>query len=281
MKNPKLLPSLSVASLLILSLNANAAVLVYEGFNYTPVTGIPTGTLNGGTGFSGAWNSAGNALVNASITTLSLAPANPSGLTTSGNSFSNNNGGNNGGGTSFLDRTFASPIGGVADSEIWYSFVVAAGNTVASNKSLFTLRNGGTNVLNMGDVGDNAPGTPANYGFNWNGGTFQDSGLAVTTASTFLVAKIAQGSLPGTTSVTMWIDPADVSSEAALDFPWASATGLTNFSFTSVQIASRNGALDEFRLGTTLADVAPIPEPATMTLFVVAAVGFTGLRRRR
>ena len=105
MENTRLLPSLSAASLLILSLNSYATVLVYEGFNYTASIGIPTGTLNGGIGFGGAWNSAGNALVNASITLSSLAPANLSGLVTSGN-FLNNHGGNNGGGTSFLDRNF-------------------------------------------------------------------------------------------------------------------------------------------------------------------------------
>ena len=48
MENTRLLPSLSAASLLILSLNSNATVLVYEDFNYTASTGIPTGTLNGG-----------------------------------------------------------------------------------------------------------------------------------------------------------------------------------------------------------------------------------------
>ena len=280
MENTRLLSSLSAASLLILSLISNVTVLVYQVFNYTASIGIPTGTLNGGIGFGGAWNSAGNALVNASITLSSLAPADPPGLVTSGNFFSNNNGGNNGGGTSFLDRNFTTPVGGVAQSEVWYSFIVAPANIVAGNKSIFTLRNGGSNILNMGDVGDNAPLTPSNFGFNWNGGAFVDSGLLMTTASTFVVAKIAQGLGLDSTSVTMWINPADVSSEVALDFPSASAIGLANFSFTNVQIASRNGALDEFRLGTTLADVAPVPEPATMALVMVAALGFTGLRRR-
>ena len=281
MKNSPFLRSLSVASLWILAPISQAAVLVYEGFNYGTRTGIPTATLNGGSGFSGAWNSAGNAVTNASIVAGSLTPANPSGLATSGNSFSNNNGGNNGGGTSFLDRNFTTPVGGVAQSEVWYSFIVAPANTVAGNKSIFTLRNGGSNILNMGDVGDNAPLTPSNFGFNWNGGTFVDSGIPMTTANTFIVAKIAQGLGLNSTSVAMWIDPVDVSSEAAMgEFPSASAIGLANFSFTNVQIASRNGALDEFSLGTTLADVALVPEPATMALVMVAALGFTGLRRR-
>ena len=284
MKIPPFLGAVALASVLTLTAQtSHAALLVYEGFNYAPVSGIATGTYNGGLGFFGAWNSAGNALTaSAKFVSGSLTPAAPATLVTTGNSFLNNNGGDNGGGTSFMERNFTTAVSGVANTTIWHSFVVSPTNNVNTNKNMFVLRSGGTNILVMGDVGDNVPGNPANLGFNWNAGLFQDTGITMPTSPTLILAKISQGATTFSTNISMWVNPSNVSSEAALLTPNASLLGQANFSLTNVQLTSRNGGLDEFRIGDTLADVTPVPEPTTVISgMAIALVGLATMFRRR
>ena len=80
----------------------------------------------------------------------------------------------------------------------------------------------------------------------------------------------------------MWVNPSNVSSEAALLAPNASLLSQANFSLTNVQLTSRNGGLDEFRIGDTLADVTPVPEPTTVVSgMAIALVGLATMFRRR
>jgi len=59
------------------------------------------------------------------------------------------------------------------------------------------------------------------------------------------------------------------------------AQGPGNFSFDRLQFEGLGDAqFDEFRVGTTFADVASVPEPASLGLLAVGGVALLARRRR-
>lgn len=81
------------------------------------------------------------------------------------------------------------------------------------------------------------------------------------------------------------LDPADFDA-AATGYGEISASSLENIDYLSLKFGGYtangqgdNSMIDEIRIGTTLADVIPVPEPVTLT--VLAIGGLALLRRRR
>ena len=97
----------------------------------------------------------------------------------------------------------------------------------------------------------------------------------------------------GNDAVSVYLDPMGMTEPAvpsakitAADFAGGSLNFLadrispvTEFSFTGAEVAAK---YDDMRVGTEFADVAcmPAPEPATIGMFVVGAIGLMMLRKR-
>ena len=249
---------------------APAAVLVSDSFDYAE--GSVTGQ-NGGTGATGAYNGAGN------ITSPGLTYDN---LQSSGNKFTTavppaNAGAfrpinpiNTDTGTLFVG--FLSSVPGTIPNYGGISFFTAAtpGQTGGSEE-LFLGKPSGTNSWGFdvsGVTGDDTVGTgrtnvtasatPALlvYRLNFTG--------AGDTIDVFVNPTPGQP-LPGTPNGTFAI-PED-------SFP-------DTFNNIRLQSGDQPINFDEFRIGTTYADVTPVPEPATAGLLAVGALALLARCRR-
>jgi len=87
--------------------------------------------------------------------------------------------------------------------------------------------------------------------------------------------------------VDIWVDPSS-SDYAAVSAPTptggTSGTGNSALQYFAINSPSGTGPsafLDEVRVGTTWADVTPVPEPATLTLVGLALIGGAVIARRR
>ncbi|HEX2473999.1 MAG TPA: PEP-CTERM sorting domain-containing protein [Lacipirellulaceae bacterium] len=101
----------------------------------------------------------------------------------------------------------------------------------------------------------------------------------------------------GNENITIWVDPTNVTTEAAAGAPYLTTSNFELVSFDSIRLFSGNNAAavdgmpakpavsadyDEIRIGDSWADVTTIvPEPATLLLTIVSLVGLRGLRRSR
>ena len=115
---------------------------------------------------------------------------------------------------------------------------------------------------------------------------------------THLIVGRVDWNATGNETVTMWVDPLDVTSEAAAGVPYIISSAFELTSINSIRLFSGNQAAavntdpikpavsadyDEIRIGGTwdaaIKTVAPVPEPATM-LFAIFGLAALGLRRR-
>ena len=155
---------------------------------------------------------------------------------------------------------------------------------------------GGNDVQGL-KIGVNGDGSEMDlvYRHRTGGSTMTTSTLldGLTAGETHLVvlramvnSDLGGGGVNGNDNVSIWVDPADVSSESALgtsiDFEDFSLFSNDAFDFLALDGSNITGAgvrFDELFLGRTLADVATaapaaVPEPST---FALAAVGLLGL----
>lgn len=97
----------------------------------------------------------------------------------------------------------------------------------------------------------------------------------------FLVAKFDVTA----TTLDFWFNPTPGGTLGAATVSLTSAqlpTAGLGFSYIALLGGNSGGATyDEIRLGTTYADVAPIPEPSTLALALLGGLGAMGMIRRR
>jgi MYXO-CTERM domain-containing protein len=302
-----LLPFLSLGCL---ATSTPAALLVYEGFDYT----IGEDTLlaaNGGTGFGGGYTANGAATTHGDITapTLSYTDSGGRALNTSGNQV-------------LMDTTvnFRSMTGlnaGATAGLTTLYFSLLGQQTVGTGRATNFAFFGGTGSLVTGEIFSLGHGTginkdgasqPIAADYQWgvftngngaNGDTTDPtpySNVSMLTAPAFAVLRVdLNGGANGTDDrFRLYVNPSLDAEPAVADVEilngrnvlaaFSDIQSIRPFSATgnAAYPAGSEATYDELRIGTTWADVTPftvVPEPGSAGLAALAALGL--LRRRR
>jgi hypothetical protein len=277
MKKPSYFIPMAAFVCCVLSGSAQAALIAYEGFDYTASTSLASAA--GGTGFTaGSWGT-GPSFPNGGSWTvgtvgLTYGALQTSGLTATGL-----------GGATAIGRNLAASSGGPASS-VWISFLVS---NMGNNLTGISLFDGNTEGTFSGRIGSlqttfyGGAGNPV--------ATQQTFGTGTNDLNThmYVINFDATGANP---VINAWIDP-DFSSlgvgsspTGGLSTSITSAQGAQIYDFNAVRlglfsgVGSQTGNFDEIRVGQTWADVSPvaIPEPSAALL---GGVGILALLRRR
>ena len=268
---------LAALALLGASVTSNhAALLLYDGFeSYT--TGLGINTQNGGTASGGAtWSAWSTA--SAGQTTQAVS------LSYSGGSVSV------GGGTKVLQSNAGSltwltlrnyTIPAVADgSSVYVSYLMQAvsgfsGADTFTQVGIYPSTSWGT--VTQLTAGSTDVGVRAGSG-SFVGGPSTES---LTNGTTYFVVQ--QYTISGAnTTVSTWLNPTSLTLGTAT----ASGTAATGaMTFTSLRFRGATGIgtylYDEVRIGTSVADVVPVPEPQVFALLAIAGLFSMRCFRRR
>jgi hypothetical protein len=291
---PKLLTAVVACSLTVAtSVTLHAALLVYEPFDYTE--GSLAGQ-NGGIGWGSAWQAgAGGGVVPGSLSYGTLQ--------TTGNSVVVN------ATSGALGSTFRTLSTAYGAGTYYVSFIgqrLSPHATLDENTiraSGFQLHAGtGTSADERIGAGKVTTASP-NQTYNWSmfsdgSANFVENTTTPITDLAFIVwelevADSTDGEGPGVSAdiARMWVNPALGGSLGTPDVE-LNQTDANNhdYLFQKVRLFAGNAnsagpyasfAIDEIRIGETLADVTPvIPEPGTMLLAVLAMAGISAVRIR-
>ncbi len=267
--------AIAIGATLLASFTNFGQAALYDGFSGT--AGNLAGQA-GGTGWGGAlWynNFGGSQPVQVSSGSMTF-----SGLTGySGASASGNRATTQGSGTGAYRYLNQGTLGSDSTT-VWISFLIqrTAGSsdgygglslyTEATDEHFFIGQRSGQNVLG--------------FQRNGTGGSGANTSTSADTKS-FLVVRIDFTS--SGENAWLWVNP-DPSSTPGTGSAAASLTAVPNFTFNTIRLQSGGNSspdfdFDEFRFGTTFADVNPVPEPVNIALGVFGAAVFCSLGFRR
>jgi|GEM_PF-1647925 len=303
MKAPHRSFPIGFAAFLISLLPAQGALLVYEGFNYAQADNTSIdGTATNATGLSGnyAVSNSGAAVSNYRTSGLSF-----------GSSFFASSGGAlnqraNNGGTSYAGATLNTAS---VSGDLWGSYLFNY-DAVTSSQTTGQVRLNESATANSSTdwfgVSSDITTTTRRPAITYDGSTTEQASATYTAGTTYLLlskytnvgASLSAGT-PGEASLWLFSQSnyedwaADGGTEAGLDtFADATATAIATSgtfdfnqslqsAFYSAGSTSSSAYTDEIRYGTTLGDVAAIPEPATvLMLFTGMALLVVGRRWR-
>lgn len=286
--------------------SADAALVVEESFDYTE--GVNVVGLNGGTGFGGAWT--GITAGGAGSANVNVGPGMTfTNLLTAGGSLERQDRAGRGTVSRVISGASQAALTGDG-STIWFSVLMDPtinsgsnggqfGNTYATltfgNEELTDSSTGGqlgagTDIANSGNAfGVGFFGGPTSFadggiqGISFTGGVIdQDDGAtnSVITGDTLslIVGRIDWAANGSDDTLTLYnvLDPA-----AALPAAFATKTiDVDQSDFDVISIADgQTSGFDEIRIGMSLADVTPVPEPGSLAL--IGLGGLAMLRRRK
>lgn len=257
-------PVCLVALLFGAALPSEATVIVSDDFNYS--NGTPLNGLNGGTGWSSSWTvSAGSA--STTIQNSQLQVGNGAAISNGDNlifrSFSAYNG----------DTLYATvTLDAAAGFETGDFFMMWLDTAATGNHA---------NVPNMGfDSAGNVVGRLSSSR-SVNGG-------AVTQGTSYNLVISLSKSTPGASSnydtLSVWKDPAfgDLGTPLGTVTLDIGRSSISTIGFRSVNNEAGNIYLvDNLILGTTWADVVPVPEPSTLAFAFLGTAFLLGGRRAK
>ena len=255
----------AAAILFVTSAQSSAALLAYEGFDYT--AGTDVNASNGGTGWTTAWNNDAAGRWDNTSGSLSYGS-----LPTSGGKASLINSS-----SPEIQRTFSNaPTTGT----LWISWLHDSTSVDSFNQ--LRLHQGDANTNRVATIGAHAV-TPASQTWTLYNGSFGspvNSGIAMT-GTQFVVLGIDLA----TDTFSLYINPALGATAPAT----ASATATFANAFTIDTLryvihspaATGDPSIDEIRIGTSYADVAAVPEPSVFGLLGLSTAGLALIRRRQ
>lgn len=265
----------AAAAMVLAVATAEAALIFYEPFSYSE------GSLNGqngGTGFSGAWTSSGT------TSTVVASPGLTYGLlTTTGNRVA-------GIGSMSMKRSFSSAGLTGNGSTLYFSILFSATDTTAGGAtaipSFFSDSTGpygqfsgfsvsydiqsSTQLYMDARIGGSVLASTVIPGANYYGGV-----------TDMVLGRITFSDTPNQDRLEVWRNPALGGDPGTPLFnvtgQWTDPGANNSFYMNKYDPPDRN--IDEIRLGTTLVDVTPVPEPAACALAIVTAGLAAGVRQ--
>jgi hypothetical protein len=255
-----------------------AQSVAYEGFNYSVGSGL--NAQSGGAGWGNAWNT------NAStFTVASGSVSNPQNtLATSGNRLDLAPTGS----FTTAGRSLSTDLTGVNGGSVWLSFTITRTSTVSGGYGGIVIGNDAGSSATTGRLFVGNPGSFDNWSLERaGGGVVSNSNFTVTQNPTALLVVNIQFNPNGAETILLYVNRTPGGS--APGTPDASLTNLdinptpANPSVTDLGVwyQSSGYQIDEIRVGTSYADVTPVPEPALVLAVAAGGVGlFTALRRR-
>jgi len=263
----------------VASTPAHAVLLAYDGFNYT--VGAQLQGLNGGSGWSGAWQA-------------NVAPTN-SGSVVSGLSYTDTDGRQlqvSGGAAATDANVFFSQLTrattesfGAGGTTTWVSFLVRnASFTTGLGYAAATLGQGYTfgSPAMVGGLVTSLSGTVGFVAPFYGSGGPQTLATVAANAVTLVALRFDFAAASGNDALSLWLNPKLTGSAGVPD---ASAS-LANYAsiisgLTLVHGDNRTFTYDEIRIGQSFADVTPVPEPQTWVLLAGGALALAAVARRR
>jgi len=258
-----------LAGILTASTAAKAALIAYDGFE--TATGGLSGQA-GGTGWSGT-QSSWAAVSGINVVANPLSYSNGSVVVNGGSNVAEITGAVDS--TSAASRSFDAQFG-----TVYFSFLFRSNaGTVDGNDFVHFMMNNdsvNTNSAGIGKITTSSTFFGARIG-GGNGGDTTDSAATFAAATTyFLVGKVSKTSGGNFNRVELFVNPSsdiEPGSPSVTDNGDSLNTSIPFFSLRTTNLdADDRYQFDELRVGTTFADVVPIPEPSTWMLLILGGL---------
>lgn len=282
MKKLILLPAIGAAA--ILTQTSEASLLFSDGFNYTPGDDLGAGST------TPTWTATATPTSNMAIGSQDL--------TYSG---APDPGGNSlilDGGAAAGVPAYAALSSSITSGSVYYSFlidctsVVQTSGAVSYLTSLTPSEHPGANGTSTDALAVYAKYNPSAGSSTWELG-IRINGASATYASADVLNEdqaylaVVEYTFNGTTpSASLYIDPTPGGTQPTANLTLAGTEAaadpdISDVSFKAQTAADGNYIFNDVYVGTTWADVDPTPEPTTMALAGIGALGLYLIRRRR
>lgn len=263
-----------------------AVPIAYDGFDY------PIGNLhgqNGGTGWASPWG-----------TVVSNLTVESPGLTHPGLASTGNRANVQGAAFRTINVTSAAANGvpmtgafiGAPSTSVWISVVAQVPNPNLSQFNVVVFQQGAGSPGGSGErafIGvpfSNFSGGTTYWGVGYGVGGGANSSTVSASLQRLLVGRVDFSATGIGGTVRLWLNPtigatppSDASAVAVLATPGGFGRSLY---FDRMELSSNSTFLvDELRIGTTWADVVPVPEPHTVAWLGLGAACLLARRRRR
>ena len=284
-----LLTALASGAALVSAMNADAAAIIYEPFNYS--AGTINGTQGPATGLTGQWTqSGGSGLFEVVSSGLDFT-----GLATTGGAAKRNSapGGSEisiavesgtaatltpDNGTIYFSLLLRNDRHSVGNEGMTFVFGTDKFDVISPDNVNPTISGGEGFGVHMDGLGDS---TMDIFGYAIDGGVAAESIGKVdndTSVNTFFIVGQIDWVESGNDTLTLY----NVSDVNTLPVAFATITAdIDQSAFDTLAITNRQvSTIDEIRFGTSLADVGVVPEPGSLALLAAGGLLVASRRRR-